>query len=156
MQPARAPQARPFPFRPMLSISGARSLLPGMDEDAIVSLIDRHVLDVCWNISASDHDRRRELRLLPACVDNYNATKKPLRWDWQRIALELLAGYRLEWIAGTDIRLLLNCSSDQIIRLISCGQLALARGSLCRPGPKGSPRIPVESLLRFLRKRRVQ
>ena len=150
--------SRPFPFRPMLSISGARSLLPGLGEDEIVSLIAARHLAVVFNISVGDHDRRREMRILPAAVDFYkeHGTKRLMDWDWVRITQEIMAGYRLDWITATDIRLLLNCSSEQTIRFITLGQLSLAPGSKCRRGPLGSPRVLVESLLRFLRKRRVQ
>jgi len=150
-------RAKPFPFRPMLSISGARSSLPGLGEDEIIRLIDTGDLEVAFNIGADEHARAREVRILPACIEHYQANvgKTFLNWEWPRIAQEILNGYGLDWISGVDLRLLLNCSTESIGRLIQRNQLALAPGSSCRPGPKGSPRIMVASFLEFLKKRRA-
>jgi hypothetical protein len=150
-------EPRPFPFRPMFSISGARSLLPGADEDELVRLIDSRQIEVAFNISLGSQSRRREIRILPAALEFYkqHGGKKSLGWDWQRIAIEILNGYGLDWISGKDMRLLLNCGDTQVSTIIAVGRMALAPGSLCRPGPHGSPRVMLQSFLAWLRRRKI-
>jgi hypothetical protein len=112
-------RSKPFPFRPFASISGARSLLPGLGEDEIVSLIEARQLAVAFNLSLGYQNRRREIRILPAALDFYkeHGTQRVMDCDWQRVTSEMLAGYALPWITATDIRSLLNCSSTQTIAL---------------------------------------
>jgi len=152
-----AEQPRAFPFRPFLSISGARSLLPGLDEDDVIDLVESRRVEVAFDISLGILGRRRELRILPAALDFYkqHGGKKTSAWDWPRITQEILNGYRLDFINGMDMRLLLNCSGTQINTLIAVGRMALAPGSICRSGPNGSPRVLLNSFLAWLKRRKI-
>lgn len=67
----------------LLTIDAARALLPGHDEDDILSLVEDRFVPFAWDISLRPGTTARELRLFPACIEHYARTggSRPFSFD---------------------------------------------------------------------------
>jgi len=139
---------------PMITIEGARERLPGHDEDDILALIEEGAIEFAWNIGLGE---RREVRMLKRAVEFCAATggARRLNWSDARVAAEVLKGSDKPWIEGVRLKLLLNCSSTQVISLVEAKALAVMPGTSWDRGPGNSPQISTESFKRFLVTRRI-
>lgn len=142
---------------PVLDIAGARSALPGHDEDDVLALIEDGSLEWAWNIAlVVGEGIRKEPRILKVCVENYLSTagSRPLNWSEARAFREFLRGDK-PFVYGTELRLLWNCSSTHIIALIEAKELKVQPGTTWDRGPGNSPLITRASVEGFLKRRRM-
>ncbi len=145
----------------LLNVHCVRALLE-MNEDEALALARME-----WGFDVSSGEAKRiDLRVLPAVVTNFlvHGGTKRLDWDWERVRKELVRGSlrtatigsrEVQYIEGTTAQLILNCSSTHLVSFIP-HQLKLVPGTSYSSGPKGTPKITVDSFLEFLRKRRVK
>jgi hypothetical protein len=137
----------------MLGIAAARDLL-GVDVDDILSLIADGKLAWAWDIGLGS--RRAEIRILSKCLRGYQATGSTCNLrdaGEEQIIGWILARHKLPWIAGVSLKFILACENDLIIDLIEAGELKHTGG--WRRGPGGSPNVTRESVVAFLKRRRV-
>ena len=155
-------------INPLLDVRCARHELRRFkfDEDDILNAVKGGFLEWAFDISNGEMDRRMELRILPASVENFIATggTRKLNWDWDRVAKEIirgatrtinLRGSEIAIIEGKTAKLLLNCSGTQVNEFVP-HQLKLLPGTSVSTGPNGTAQILAESFVEFLRKRRIK
>jgi hypothetical protein len=137
----------------MLDIKGVRSRLPGHDEDDVLALIEEDgLLPWAWNIGLGT---AREIRVLASCVDHYAATGKRMKVQWRDVLTEIFFGCNKPYVTGKEARLILNCGSNMISRLLSAKELKPLSGTNWTTGPKGSALISCEGFAEFLTRRFV-
>lgn len=154
-------------INPFHTIESVRRELPGYDEDDICRLCEFGYL-LAFDLANGEQDRRRELRILPASVSYFtdaNTRRAPFPFDWLKLRETIFkgvigktysrAGDLVEFVENKKARLVLNCSPTHLLSFVP-HQIKPVPGSERGPGPKGSPKLLLDSLLDFLRKRRVK
>jgi len=145
----------------LATIEQARQHLPGHDEDDILALIEEGAIPWCWNIALNPRNMARELRILPDCINHYQATAGardftktfPNLATLEHVLAHLLHGDDKPFLRSTTIRFLLNCGGQHIINLIDAGILIEMPGTSYKRGPTGAAAIRRASFLRFLQTR---
>jgi hypothetical protein len=137
--------------KPLLSPRAVCSLID-KPQRQVNQLVESGDIAWCWNVSLSpNQSRKRELRILPACVADYlRGNRSSLEWVdvWA-----LLVPRDEPVILGTDITRVLNVTSTHTY--------ALARRKLIVPcsswrrGRRGSGSFTAASFAKFLKSRRV-
>jgi hypothetical protein len=136
--------------RPMWTIGGLKSLL-SRNEDQVLSLIENG--DLLWAFDLSlvpERASRKELRVLPACVETFLAGRKcELQWD---DVARLIVPHNLLSITSLEIQRSLNVTSTHVGALMR--RKLLGRASEARTGPGGSARVMTSAFLDFMKSRR--
>lgn len=153
------PLIRVAPHSPLITIDAARALLGReYDADDILMLVDDGFLPWAFSI-ATRASRRREIRLLDACVEHYRLTQghREFVMDWPEVIKLIWPPARAIQNAATSIELAasLCCSSDTCLSLIGEKSLHLVPGTIWRRGNGGSPLVTKESFVQFLKNRRL-
>lgn len=134
----------------LLDIGGVRSRLPDNDEDDVLALIEEDmVLPWAWNIGLGS---LREIRVLASSVDYYAKTGKRIKVQWREVLAEIFTGITKPYVKGKEARLILNCGSDTVTRLLNAGELKPWAGTTWSRGRNGSALISCESFVAFLAK----
>lgn len=144
------PRCQAGALRPLLPVRGVVSLI-GATEDEVLQLIECGLLRWAWDFALSPRSaQRKELRVLPACVDDYISGRKR-DWKWANVVHLVLGTDAATAISASKLALAINICSTSVISLIRRGEIqAVGRP---RRGPKGSPQITFRSLDGFLRAR---
>lgn len=143
----------------LATIDAARHSLPGHDEDDIISLIEEGFLAFGWNIALREKDAAREVRIFPDCMAWYSRSLG--NGSYERTTDDVLAALLKQngdkpFIRGSVLRLILNCSSTHLIRLVDAKLLSLLPDTDYGRGPSGTPMVTVASVRSFLKARRMQ
>jgi len=134
----------------LLDIRGVRARLHDHDEDEVLGLIENEmVLPWAWNIGLGS---LREIRVLASCVDYYARTGKRIKISWREVLAEIFTGITRPYLKGRETRLILNCGSDTVTRLLKAGELRPWAGTTWNRGRNGSALISSESFVDFLAK----
>lgn len=148
-------------INPFHSVESLRREVRGYDEDDILRLVHLQLI-VAFDISNGDHDRRMELRFLPASVDHFKSTngREPFPFDWESTRKEIFKGLTqrlgdVQFVEAKKAKLVLNCSGSQLMSFVP-RQIKTVPNTRWSSGPNGSAKLLVDSLLEFLRKRRVK
>jgi hypothetical protein len=141
----------------LATIETARLMLPGHDEDDILSLIQEGALPWSWNIALDPANSAREIRILPDCIDHYSRTGGSRQFGLRNlnflIAHRLLPEAHKPFVLSTKLRLLFNCSATHITNLVDAAILKELVGTKYRRGPNGAACITRPSAIRFLETR---
>lgn len=135
---------------PMWTIRGLVSALD-RNEDKVIELIECG--DLAWAFDLSlipERARRRELRVLPACVEDFLA-RRACSLEWPEVARLILPHDKPE-ICAREIQRSLNVSASHVTALIRRKLLKCV--SMARPGPTGSALVTTSSFLEFIKARR--
>jgi hypothetical protein len=141
--------------RPLMPISAVMTWLD-LDEDDVLGLVEEGALPWAFDI-ASDSAQRRAIRVLAESV--WDLTRKQTRSygdeesEWKRVAGLIFPAK--ETIVVCELARALNCCRGLARMMVQAKQFCLVPGSICRPGPGGSPQIVTASAAEWLRKRRV-
>ena len=142
----------------LASVSAARYVLPGLDENAILALVEDGQLLYAWNLGLG---AARDMRIYPPCLVHYARTAgaRPFPDTEDEVSAALLGTLHVTtstaWVTGRMLSLLFNCSSTQIINMLDARLLKLLPGTGWKTGPNGSPHITADSLKQFLISRRL-
>jgi hypothetical protein len=141
----------------LATIETARLMLPGHDEDDILSLIQEGALPWTWNIALDPSNTAREIRILPDCIDHYARTGGSRQFGLRNlnflIAHRLLPETHKPFVLSTRLRLLFNCSATHITNLVDANILEELAGTKYRRGPNGAACITRASATKFLEQR---
>lgn len=140
-----------FVFRPLLPIRGAVSLL-GIDEDAVLEMIEDGRLLWAWDVAVSPQSsQRKELRLLLECLEDFRSGIQR-RWQWSDVVRLVFRGQGASGLISARVTsLLLNICSCTVYSLIQHREVDIVKKG--RRGPEGSAMIVRDSLEAFLRRR---
>ena len=142
----------------LATVCAARYVLPGLDENAILALVEEGQLLYAWNIGLG---AAREMRIYPPCLTHYACTAgaRPFPETDDQVIAAMLGTLHVTtsaaWVTGRMLSLLFNCGSTQIINMLDARLLKLLPGTGWKTGPNGSPHITVDSLKQFLITRRL-
>ena len=141
--------------RPLMTLSAVMWRLD-RDEDEVLALIDEGALLWAFNVAVPSALKTAP-RVLAESVGDYLAGRTRPAGDeeaeWQRVAGLIFPAK--ETIVRCELARALNCGRTHALSLIHLKQFQVARGTRCRPGPGGSPRIITASAAEWLRKRRL-
>ena len=136
--------------RPLLPVCGVVSLLD-KDEDQVLRMVDEGDLLWAWDVALQpERARRKELRVLPECVEDHLAGRK-CRLEWPDV-LGLILPHDRTVLETGEIERPLNVSGTHVFALARRRCLKVARKG--RVGPGGSMRVTAFSFVQFLKARR--
>lgn len=133
---------------PFWTIGGLRSIL-NAHEDYCIQLIEFGHL--AWSFDLAAGLNRRELRVLPQCVDDFQ-NQRECRLEWDDVK-RLLAPKNPALMDSMEIQRVLNTTATHITNLAEMGQLRWSVKP--RRGPCGSGKIATENFFSFLKRRAV-
>lgn len=143
------PESAALRGRPMFLIRGLVSLLDRYD-DQVLTLIEAGELLWCFNVSLEPDGPRRELRVLPQCVDDFLAGR-PCALDWTGVAQAVLPHDR-PFLSLREIERSLNASQAHVTGLMRRNYFKQV--TKARHGPNGAALVTPSSFLEFLKARR--
>jgi hypothetical protein len=136
--------------------ASVREILPMCDKRKVLELCQGHKIDTSFDIGS---EGRCELRILPSAFSFFRQHRGEKRRHllWSEVAAEILRGLddRKDWIHGTVIRKILNCSAKHVSKLVMDEWLEVMPGTRIRRGPNGSPKVKRGSFMEFLKSRRI-
>ncbi|HWC59395.1 MAG TPA: hypothetical protein VHC44_06845 [Verrucomicrobiae bacterium] len=100
---------------------------------------------------ARSFGRKRELRILPASLADFQAQRQSVI-EWPQVC-KLLVPNNDRFISGLEVQRLLNIGATHVANMIESAQLKAPVKA--RRGRNGSAQIETESFLNFLKKRAV-
>jgi hypothetical protein len=130
----------------MWTVSGLRSVL-GCHENYVVDLVETGRL--LWAFDLGSTLRTREIRVLPQCVDDFQAERE-CDLEWEQVA-KLVTPHDKPLVTSLEIQRSCNVTSTHVSTLIGQKQLKQVRKG--RTGPGNSAILTSASFLEFLRKR---
>jgi hypothetical protein len=151
MKTLRTRQTKPRTV--LATISDARCMLRGLDEDGVKWLLEEGHLAFAWNIGLG---WITVPRILPDCLRHYARTqgREPYPHTEEEVLASLL-DFGTPHVTSTQLRLLLNCGAAHVTNLVVERQLALVPGTRYGRGRNGAARITKESLRQFFTSRRL-
>jgi len=150
-KPVSPPAMPPQRTKPLLPLRAVVALLDKSTSE-VLERIENGGLLWCWDVALNRKDgRKRELRILPACVADY-LRGQPCRLGWAQV-LSLLLPDEKPALLSQEVARLLNVSGTHLYHLVL--RKVLIAGSAWRRGPGGCARITTESFIGFLKARRV-
>jgi hypothetical protein len=135
--------------RPMMPIRGVTSLLD-RTEAAVLTLIEDG--DLLWAFDVAlvpGRARKKALRVLPQCVDDYRTGRK-CALKWPDVEQLLLAGGE-QLVPNVEIERVLSVCQRHVAALLEHEELLI--GHKGRQGPGGSTLVWSYSFTAFLRRR---
>jgi len=145
------PEGTPARGRPFFTIPGIVSLLDRTPDQVLGMIAETGELLYAFDLSlVPERATRKELRVLPQCVEDFRAGRK-CRLGWKDVA-RLATPHDNPILTGVEIQRTLNVSGSHVTALLRRDLLKSV--GKWGPGPTGSPRIPASSFLEFLERRR--
>lgn len=111
----------------------------------------------CWDIGLGTFrsgNGRRELRFLERSIVGFKETGRFPTLTFSQVLAELMP-HSKPFLKGTELQRMFLCESEMILRLIAKKELERVKGSSQGVGPQGSPVVTRESVVEFLKARRV-
>lgn len=141
--------------RPLVlaTVSEARALLPGFDEDGVKLLWeDSHLIG--WNIGLG---YTTEARLWRDSIVHFATTagKPPFPRPHDHVVEDLLRSNK-PFLTTTQVKLMLNCGADHVLNLITEKQLSVVPGTSYHAGASGVALITLSSLRNFFSTRKLK
>jgi hypothetical protein len=133
--------------KPLLPIRGVCSLVDKSAE-RVLEMIEEGA--IAWAFDVSLDQKRREIRVLPAAAADY-LKGKACELKWSDVLGLMLPD--APTVSALEITRVLNVCGDHTYALIDRKRIVACPTR--RRGPGGSARVPANSFIQFLRKRRV-
>lgn len=134
---------------PLFTIRGLCSVL-GLTCDQILRKIEEGAIAWCFDLSlVPERAKKRELRVLPACIDDFVAARE-CKLEWKDITR--LVTFEESVMTAKHIERVLNVSQAHVAALIRRKLLVPERKA--SSGPRGSARVATETFLTLLKSRR--
>ncbi|MDB6109171.1 MAG: hypothetical protein JWR69_921 [Pedosphaera sp.] len=143
---------------PLMDVAAVRGVLGAeFNQDDVLDLIDLGLLPWSWNLAVREAGRR-EIRVLAACVKHYQLTGgfRPFPDMTEAQVWKLILPHDKPFVESIDLATAFNATSDLLLDLIRAGLLQRVDGTECRRGRGGSPLVSRDSVVTFLKSRRIQ
>lgn len=150
LEPRPSQAAAPVRGRPLLPVRGVMSVLDVGEREVLAAIEDGSLL-WAWDLSLQpERARRKLLRVLPECVEDFSSGRA-CRLEWPDI-FALLLPPNGETVFATDIQRALNVTETHVSALLRRKQILACTRS--RSGPGGSAQVLRYSFEGFLKRRR--
>jgi hypothetical protein len=141
--------------RPLVDLDVA-SVMLCKTRPELISLIEQGRIYWAWNLASDAQGRIPLIRVLARSLEDFiegrQVTKAgPL--EFQGVLRQIFPNDPAAIPSG-KLAHAWSVSPDQVLKLWRAGFLRAAKGSICRPGPGGSPRFQFGSVASFLFQRR--
>lgn len=141
---------------PLIRIATARAML-NVESDAIRELYQTGDIAWAWDIGLGRE--HQEVRLLTRSVNGYATTQEKCGLGGESVEsviAHILAREHKPWVEGVHLKFLLDCERWLIMDLVRQCELLLLPKTSYTTGPNGSPKITRESVIKFLKQRRIK